>query len=520
MNRYRNAFVITLITSVLLAAGLAYVGWRYVLRRGAAAPATAASTEVASTSPGAPSSQPSATPVQTPLVPIQLGPQRLQRIGVTTGEVQVKELSDEVHAVGNVAVDERLQAYVQTRFSGWIQKVYADTTYQYVHKGQPLFTIYSPELVTTEQEYLLARQNRNLLAPSTVPGVAAGADSLLTAAQERLRQWEIPQREIQHLETTGQVRHELEIDSPVSGYVTERNALPNLYVQPATRLYTIADLSTVWVFAEVFQTDLGQIRVGEAATVTSDAYPGRSLYGRVDFIYPEVDMNTRTAKVRLVFRNPGLLLTPGMFVNVSMKIPLGRHLAIPADGVFHTGERNIVFVDRGQGYLEPRDVTLGPRAGDEFVVLKGLKVGERIVTSANFLIDSESQLQAALGAFAPPPPSPTTAGGAAAQASIEFSTSPSPPSKGSNTVRVKLSGADGKPVLGASVTVQFFMPAMPAMGMSAMRASATLADKGAGNYEGPVQLQTGGTWQVTIAAQKDGQTLATKQFTLNAEGGM
>ena len=334
MNSYRNAFIITLITSVFLAAGLAFVGWRYVLHRGRLAPEQAISPPpgAAAVGGGEASENTAAALEQTPLVPVQLTPQRLQSIGITSSEVQIKPLFDEVRAEGNVAVDERRQAYVQTRFSGWIQKVFADSTYQYVRKGQPLFTIYSPDLVTTEREYLLARNNRDLLGQSTVPGVAAGASSLLTAAQERLRQWEIPPREIQQLEATGQVRHELEIDSPVSGYITERNALPNLYVQPATRLYTVADLSTVWVFAQVFQSDMGKIKVGEPAAVTSDAYPGLTFRGRVDFIYPEVDMSTRTVKVRLVFANPGLKLTPGMFVNVDLKIPLGRQLAIPGIG--------------------------------------------------------------------------------------------------------------------------------------------------------------------------------------------
>jgi membrane fusion protein, copper/silver efflux system len=525
MNNYRNAFISTLVIAMCLAAGLAFVGWRYVLHRTPATPAVAPSAQAggAATSEGVPEGQAPHAPKETQLVPVQLSPQRLASIGVTSQAIGIEELSNDVRAAGNVAVNEQLQAYVQTRFSGWIQKVYADTTYQFVRKGQKLFTIYSPDLVTTEQEYLLANKNRNLLLQSTVPGVAQGADSLLHAAEERLRQWDIPQREIEHLEATGQVRHELEIDSPVSGYITERNALPNLYVQPSTRLYTIADLSTVWVVANVFQSDMGQIKAGNFATVTSDAYPGRAFSGRVDFIYPEVDMATRTAKVRLVFSNPGLKLTPGMFVNVDMKIPLGRRLAIPATGVFSTGTRNIVFVDHGQGYLEPRDVTLGPRAGDEFVVLSGLKVGERVVTSANFLVDSESQLQAALGAFAPPPPD---AGAGAAmnqskspEVEVEFSTSPSPPWKGKNTFRVKLM-ENGAPVSGAEVTVTFFMPAMPAMGMAAMRTVAKLVDKGSGNYQGSVALASGGTWQVTIVAQKNGQTLTSRQFTVNAEGGM
>jgi membrane fusion protein, copper/silver efflux system len=522
MTNYRTAFLVTAAVAGVLAAALIFIGWRHGFGSAPRATGTAAASAAVAAETSAPSPSRIAT-AESPLAPIQLSPQRLQSIGVTSAPLEIKALTDEIRAVGNVAVDERLQAYVQTRFSGWIQKVYADTTYQYVRKGQPLFTIYSPELVTTEQEYLLARQNRNLLAQSTVPGVAQGANSLLSAADERLRQWEIPQREIERLETTGRVRHDLEIDSPVSGYITERNALPNLYAQPSTRLYTIAGLETVWVFADVFQSDMGQIRVSDPATVTTDTYPGRTFYGRVEFIYPEVDMSTRTAKVRMVFANPGLKLTPGMFVNVGLKIPLGSHLAIPATGVFQTGTRSLAFVDHGGGYIEPRDVTLGPGASGEFVVLKGLKPGERVVTSANFLIDSESQLQAALGSFVPPPPG---AGEAAAMngptvphANIEFSTAPSPPAKGSNTFRVKLT-RNSSPVTGAEVSVTFFMPAMPAMGMAAMRTVVKLADQGGGVYQGNGVLQTGGTWQVTIVAQKGGQALATKQFNVNAEGGM
>jgi RND family efflux transporter MFP subunit len=514
MKDYRTAFITTLTIALALAAALAYIGWRHRWLRGAAAESSAPEA-------GGPTLNP--PPSSTPLAALQISPQRLQRIGVKIGTVQLKTVSNQIRAVGNVAVDERLQSYVQLRFSGWIQKVFADTTYQYIRQGQPLLTIYSPELVTTEQEYLLALKDRRLLAASVVPGVASGANSLLNSAAARLNQWEIPAREIQRLKATGRVRRQLQIDSPVSGFITERNALPNLYVRPDTRLYAVANLSTVWVIAEVFQPDMGQIKAGDPATVTTDAYPGRAFRGRVDFIYPEVDMTTRTVKVRLAFSNPRLTLAPGMFVNVTMQVPLGRHLVIPASGVFQTGTHNIVFIDRGGGYLEPRDVELGPQAGDEFIVLKGLKPGERIVTSANFLIDSESQLQAAIGSFMPPPPG---AGAAAAmnapraQASIEFTTRPSPPHKGDNTFRVRLTSANGRPVTGAQVTVTFFMPAMPAMGMSAMRTVVTLADQGGGVYAGRGNLTTGGTWQVTITAQKDGRTIAAQQFTVSTEGGM
>ncbi len=317
------------------------------------------------------------------------------------------------------------------------------------------------------------------------------------------------------------MQQNLEIDSPVSGYVTEREALPNMYVQPETRLYTVANLSTIWVLAQVFQNDLGRITVGNSASLTVDTYPGRTFSGRVDFVYPQVDMSTRTARVRLVFPNPDLKLTPGMFVNVDLKVPMGEHLVIPAPGVLQTGTRQIVFVDRGDGNLEPRDVQLGAQVGNNFIVLKGLKAGEKIITSANFLIDSESQLQAALGTFVPPPPGAGTASAInVPRTNVDLITRPNPPHKGSNIFRVKLTSENGSPVSGAKVSVIFFMPAMPAMDMAAMRTAVVLSDEGNGVYEGSGRLGSGGTWQVTILAKKDGQVVASKQLSVNATGGM
>ncbi|MGH9470503.1 MAG: efflux RND transporter periplasmic adaptor subunit [Terriglobia bacterium] len=522
MKSYRTAFRLTLAAAIILAAALGYAQWR-AHQEASARPADPQKSAAASPAEG--HSQEGANtpaPATVPLAAIQLSPQRLQSIGVKTGLVESRTVFNEIRAAGDVEVDEQLQSSVQLRFSGWIQRVFADYTYQYVRKGQPLLTIYSPDLVTTEQDYLIARQNKNLLAASTVPGVASGAMSLLGAAAARLRQWQIPAREISRLETSGRARNDLEIDSPVSGFITQRNVLPQMYVQPETRLYTIASLSTVWIYANVFQDELGQVRTGEPATVTVDSYPARTFYGRVDFIWPQLDVNTRTAKVRLAFANAGLKLMPGMFVNVTMKVPLGRHVTIPASGVFQTGTRNIVFVDHGNGYLEPRNVKLGARAGAEFIVLSGLTAGERIVTSANFLIDSESQLQAALGSFRPPPPG---AGAAAAvnapaeKSTLEFTSSPSPPQKGNDTFRARLTAPGGTPVSGAKVTATFFMAAMPAMGMPAMRTVVTLSDRGGGNYEGAGSLGSAGAWQVSVTAEKNGQAIAARQLTMNATGG-
>ena len=520
MRNYRNAFVFAIVGNAALLAVLAGFWWRS--RQHSQMPMTTqiVSSEMADTSPNGWESA-SMTPHEATLVPVQLSPERMQSIGVKMAQVESRVVDDEIRVTGNVAVDETRLAYVQVRYSGYIQKVFADATYQYLRKGQPLFTIYSPDIAATEREYLVAKRNQQRVAQSTVPGVTEGAASLLEAASERLKQWGVPQREIARLESTGEVQQELEVDSPVSGYITERNALPNLTVQPETRLYAVAELSTVWVLAEVFQNDLGRIKIGDRATLTVDTYPGRSFEGRVNFIYPQVDMMTRTARVRLIFSNPGLKLSPGMFVNAMLKVGLGKQLVIPATGVLQSGTRQVIFVNRGDGYLEPREVQLGARAGDNFIVLKGLKEGEDIVTSANFLIDSESQLQAAIGSFTPPPPGAGSAGAMnAPQATAELTTEPDPPRKGSNTVRVKLADASGAPIPGAEVSVTFYMPAMAAMGMAAMRTQIPLSDKGNGIYEGSGKLDSGGTWQVTILAKKNGQTVAGKQLSVNATGGM
>ncbi|HZQ53245.1 MAG TPA: FixH family protein [Bryobacteraceae bacterium] len=525
MKNYRRAFAVVLGANILLAAGLGYLWWStHHGNPGPAQKPAAEGRESSGQTAGASTGAPSSAPPETPLAPVQLTPQRLQSIGVETGRVQIKNVADEIRTVGDVEIDETKLAYVQVRFPGWIKKVFAGATYQYIHAGQPLFTIYSPDLVTTEREYLLAQQNRDELQHSSIPGVAADAGSLLDAASERLKQWEVPDREIVHLEATGTVRNELEIDSPVSGYITERNALPNMYVQPETKLYTVANLSTVWVYAAVFQSDSSRIAVGQAAIVTTDAYPGRTFSGHVDYLWPQIDTNTRTQRVRLVFSNAQLKLKPGMFVNVRLQIPMGRHLAIPASGVLQAGLRQIAFVDHGGGYLEPREIQLGPRVGNDFIVEKGLKAGEKIVTSANFLVDSESQLQAALGSYAPPPPGAGPTGGGpgqpAAEANVEFASAPSPPHKGDNTFRVKLTDKSGAAIAGAQVTVTFYMPAMPAMGMAAMRTVCNLTGKGGGQYEASGKLQSGGTWQVTIAAQKKGRMLAVKQLSVSASGAM
>jgi Cu(I)/Ag(I) efflux system membrane fusion protein/cobalt-zinc-cadmium efflux system membrane fusion protein len=446
----------------------------------------------------------------------------MRNIGMTTGTAEYKDLSDDLRATGSVAINDSLLSYVQVRFSGSIRKVYANATYQYVRKGEPLFTIYSPELVATQQEYLLANDNQRALSSSSIRDVAAGARSLSTAAERRLAQWEIPESEIAELKRSGKVLSDLTIQSPASGYITERNALPNMYAEPGTRLYTIADLSRVWVNAQVFQCDVGRLKHGDQAAITVDAYPQKTFNGRVEEVLPQVDATTRTVPVRLSIDNTGLLLKPGMFVNVDLKSAMGRRLVVPASSVLQTGLKQIVFLNKGDGRIEPKEVVLGPQIGDNFVILKGLEAHQSIVTSANFLVDSESQMQAASGAsMSSMSASGASEGNTPRQSDrIEFTTNPNPPQKGSNIFRVKLTDGSGAMVSGADVAVAFYMAAMPEMGMAAMNTNTKLTEKSNGLYENASELPCGGTWQVTVTVKQHGQLTATKRLSVNAKGGM
>ncbi|WP_348262669.1 efflux RND transporter periplasmic adaptor subunit [Telmatobacter sp. DSM 110680] len=518
----KSAFAVSVVLCIGMASTLGYILWQHsdfavmktdagtVVARGPEAQPETVNTR------GPASSAKTDEPV---LSPIQLSPQRMQEIGVTTTVAEMKDMNDELQAPGSVAIDEQRLSYVQTRFPGWIKSVFANATYQYVKKGQKLFTIYSPDLVSTEQEYLLAKKNQVAVSEHMHGTPAEEGNWLLQAAAERLRRYDIPEAEIEQLEKGGTASHEIGVESPASGYIIERNAMPNAYVQPETKLYTIADLSTVWIYANVPQADVGRLKPGDLGRVSVDAYPGRQFNGRIDQILPDVDATTRTVRVRLVMSNPGILLKPGMYVNVDIAAPLGRQLVIPASGMLQSGTRQIAFLDKGQGSLEPREIETGARLGDSVVVLKGLKAGDRIVSSASFLLDSEAQLQSSMSGYLPQQqnasPQQSTE-----QMHIDFSTDPNPPHKGSNKLHLKLTGADGKPIVSVQPSVTFFMPAMPAMGMAAEHAVAMLTDKGNGDYQGTVQLDSGGTWQVTVTVLRGTNTVAAKQLSISATGGM
>jgi Cu(I)/Ag(I) efflux system membrane fusion protein len=341
---------------------------------------------------------PSAVPGGTDTMTIS--PERLQEIGVRFEIAEQRPLTRTIRTVGRVEIDERKLANVNIKIEGWIDRLYVSATGDRVRQGQELFTLYSPELVATQQEYLLALQSARELGQSDFPEVAQGAQSLLEVTRRRLLLWDIPEYHIEELERTGKVLKTLPIHAPISGTVIERKALAGLYVKPGDPLYTIADLTSIWILGDIYEYELPLIKVGQTADVTLSYDPQTHFEARVDFIYPTLDPQTRTAKVRFTLANPEERLKPDMYANVELNVPLGLRLAVPKDAVLETGERKIIFIHHGGGKLEWRNVATGVRAAEWVEITEGLKPGEHIVTSANFLIDSESQLKAAVGGMA------------------------------------------------------------------------------------------------------------------------
>ncbi len=332
----------------------------------------------------------------------QISPEKQQLIGVQYGEVVYKPVFKTLRTVGRLTYDETKIVRVHTKVEGWIEKVYVDFTGKEVKKGQPLISIYSPELLQTQQEYLLSLRGRNELSKSQFSDAVAGSESLLQAARKRLELWDISDWQINELEKTGKPAKTLTLYAPTDGFVLTRDSFPKHRVTPETELYTIADLSTIWVIADVYEYEAPEIKTGQSANVTLAYYPGRVFHGRVDYIYPQIDAATRTLKARIEIPNPNLALKPDMYANVELKIDYGRRLVAPQEAVLDSGSEQLVFVAHEGGYFESRKIRLGPKVDDNFIVLGGLKAGEKIVTSANFLIDSESRLKSAVGGMGMP----------------------------------------------------------------------------------------------------------------------
>ena len=327
-------------------------------------------------------------------------------IGVRTVKASLKSMQKIIRTVGRIEADERKLATVNTKIEGWIEKLHADYVGRHVQKGEPLVEIYSPELLATQQEFLgllkwtkKSNTDADQIAPPSAAApelqrlIAGDAAAALEAARQRLKLWDISDEQIRKIEETGKSVRTMTLYSPVSGFITQKMAVQGMKVMPGEKLFDVADLATLWIIADIYEYELPLIKVGQAARITLSYFPGRELPSRIDYIYPFIATDTRTAKIRLILSNPAGQLRPQMFTNVELRINLGRRLTIPASAAIDTGRGQVVYVDRGNGAFEPREVQLGLRADGIVEVLRGLNNGEAVAATANFLIDSEAQLK-------------------------------------------------------------------------------------------------------------------------------
>jgi len=330
-----------------------------------------------------------------PTVEIPLDKQQL--IGVKTVIAEVKPMRKVIRTVGFVQYDERRLATVNTKFEGWIEKLYVDYSGKYVCKGEPLADIYSPELLATQQEFInlikWGKESDSVKNKDVSSMLAKDAKAIIEGARQRLRLWDITDKQINQIEQTGKPVRTVTIYSPVSGYVIQKTALQGMRVGPGEKLFDIADLSSVWVVSDIFEYELPLIKAGEKALISLSYFPGKEFSSTIEYVYPMISADTRSAKVRFTIPNPGNKLKPQMYTNVEIKINLGNKLIIPDDAVLDAGKRQVIYVDKGEGNFEPREVSVGAKADGMVEITKGLNPGERVASAANFLIDSEAKLK-------------------------------------------------------------------------------------------------------------------------------
>lgn len=343
---------------------------------------------------------------------VYISPARQQLIGVRTAEISHRALDTTIRTVGVLAYDETRVAQIHTKIAGWVERVSVDFVGKAVRRGQPLFSVYSPELVSTQNEYLLALKAQNQLGDSQFAETRAGAESLVAATRERLKLWDITEGQIADLERTRQPRKTLTLYSPFDGIVLERNAFAGQYITPETATFKIADLSTIWVLGQVFEYELGLVKLGQEAEIQFPYGPStRTLKGKITYIYPDIDPQTRRVRVRVEFRNPGFEFKPESYVTVLITTSGGHRLAIPKEAVIDTGAKRYTILAHPNGYFEPREIEVAQPVDEFYPVIKGLEHGDNVVTSAQFLIDSETNLQAAMQAMAMSMPGMNMGGG-------------------------------------------------------------------------------------------------------------
>jgi len=339
---------------------------------------------------------------------VEIPPEKQQLIGVKKVEVTVRPLQKVIRTVGRIAYDERKLATVNIKVEGWIEKLYADYQGKYVKRGEKLAEVYSPELYSTQLEFVnlllwkaekAHRFQRNVefnwgdRYGTTGRILTFDIEALFQVARQKLLLWEISEEQIQKIEETKTPMKLLTLYSPINGYIIQKQVVEGTRVLPGDKIFDIADLSTLWVIADIYSYELPMVKAGQPARIQLSHFPGREFSSKIDYVYPTLSGETRTTKVRFILPNPDGLLKPQMFTDVEIKIDLGKRLVIPSDAVIDTGTKQVVYMDKGEGYFEPREVALGMRADEMVEVIKGLKAGEKVAAAANFLIDSEAKLK-------------------------------------------------------------------------------------------------------------------------------
>jgi Cu(I)/Ag(I) efflux system membrane fusion protein len=455
---------------------------------------------------------------------IDVSPEKQQLVGIRTAKVELRSLVKKIRTVGIVTYDETKVAQVFTKVEGWIEKLFVNYTGKLVEKGQPLFSLYSPDLVATQEEYLLALQAKESLASSSLQEIRAGSVSLLEATRRRLSLWDISDEQIEELQRSRQLTKTLTFFSPSSGFVIKKDAVQGMKVMPDKELYTITDLSVVWVNADIYEFELANVRLGQRATIALSSFPGQTFSGKVSWIAPVVEEKTRTTKVRLEFANRDFKLKPEMYANVEIEVDGGKKLAIPDEAVLDSGIRKIVFIDKGEGRYAPAEVKLGGKFDGYYEVLSGLSPGERIIASASFLLDSESRLKEAMGAMAgmpgmdigdtqkKAPAAATVTEKKSGDLTLSLETQSAKPKPGENVIRLKIRDAKGAPVLDATVNMT---SAMTMPGMAAGKATAKHIKDGV--YEATVNFAMAGTWEIVVTVQRPGQKPGQEKFTVTAQ---
>jgi multidrug efflux pump subunit AcrA (membrane-fusion protein) len=379
-NKSRRNLVIALLTTLLIATVLLYYNRNQIFQP-APPPDEHAGHEQTTTMENMPPGS------------VMIDPSKQQLIGLKLGEADLVPLTRTLRAVGKITFDETKVVRIHPKVEGWVENVYVNFTGMRVQKGQPLLSIYSPDLVSTQQEFLLSLKAKKTLGKSDFPEIASSANSLYAASRKRLELWDIPNNQINEIERRGEIVKALTLFAESGGYVLTKNAFQRQKITPDTELYSIADLSTVWVIADIYEYEMQMIRVGQAATMNLAYYPGETFTGKVTYIYPQLDAQTRTMKARIEFPNRNLKLKPDMFANVDFQIVYPRQVSVPEEAVLDSGAEQIVFVALGDGYFEPRKVQLGAKVDDRYIILSGLQAGEKIVISGNYMVDSESRLK-------------------------------------------------------------------------------------------------------------------------------